>query len=420
MRILLLTNFYPPEVRSISTMMRELAEGLVERGHEVTVLTSWPKENVSPDAPLDDLREDMLEGKVRVMRVKVPSSYSTRYWLRGLAQLIMPYFFWRAVRRLQYKTIEGVIVYTPHLPLTLVGERVKRIYSARYLLNVQDIFPQNAIDLGIMHNRLLIRFFERMEARAYRSVDAITTHTEGGRRFLIEKKGVPADKVRTMYNWIDVDAFASPSLQPSSTRGEGDVRPFRKQYGLEGKFLFLFAGIFGPSQGLELIVETAHRVADLEAVHFLMVGEGTEKERLQKLAASFHLSNMSFQPFVPPREYPALLKEVDVGLMCLAPYNTTAVVPGKLTGYMAAGLPVVGFLQKQSEGHRIVQESGCGYTVVSDNPQEVKAVVRKIWSERARLKEYGQRGRDYSVRNFSRRHCIDQLTQIITGYKMLY
>lgn len=403
MRILLLTNFYPPEVRSISTMMREISDGLVERGHEVTVLTSWPKENISPDARLYDMEEDMREGKVRVVRVKVPSSYSIHYWLRGLAQLIIPYFFWRALRRLHYKTVEGVIVYTPHLPLTLVGERIKKVYGARYLLNVQDIFPQNAIDLGIMRNRFVIRFFEWMEARAYRRADTITTHTEGGRQFLMDKKDVPPEKITTVFNWIDLHTFEQARA----------VGQFRRKYGLENKFIFLFAGIFGPTQGLDLILEVARRVQDIKGAHFLMVGEGTEKARLQALAASFDLHNMSFQPFVPPREYPKLLKEVDVGLMCLAPGNTTAVVPGKLWGYMAAGLPVAAFLQKESEGHRIVREAGCGYTVVSDNTDAAEAAIRKAWQEREHLKEYGQHGHEYARNHFSRERCIDQLALLI-------
>lgn len=405
MRILLLTNFYPPEVRSISTMMRELAEGLTERGHEVTVLTSWPKENVSPDARLQDMPADTYEGKVRVVRVKIPSSYSTHYLRRGLAQLIMPYFFWRALRRLHYKTVEGVIVYTPHLPLTLTGERIKKAYGARYLLNVQDIFPQNAIDLGIMRNKLLIEVFERMEARAYRVADAITTHTEGGRQFLMEKKGVLAEKITTVYNWIDVHTF-------EQIRATGQ---FRQRYGLENQFIFLFAGIFGPTQGLELILEAARRVQDLAEVHFLMVGEGTEKERLQKLATAQNLRNISFQPFVPPSEYPALLKEVDVGVMCLAPTNTTAVVPGKLWGFMASGLPVVAFLQKQSEGHRIIKEAGCGYSVVSDSVEKAADCARRMYSEREGLRIMGQKGQNYAREHFDRGQCIDRLIKLLTG-----
>lgn len=406
MRFFLLTNFYPPEVRSISTMMRELAEGLAERGHEVTVFTSWPKENVSPDAQLEHLTEDAQEGAVRVVRVKVPSSYFGNYVWRGLAQLVMPYFFWRAVRRLNYEKVDGVIVYTPHLPLTLVGERIKKKYGARYLLNVQDIFPQNAIDLGIMRNKLFIRFFEWLEARAYREADVLTTHTEGGRRFLVEKKYVPESKISVVPNWVNIAGFKNIKR----------TGIFRQRYGLENKFIFLFAGIFGPSQHLEFVIEIARHLKDVKDAVFLFVGDGTEKLRLQKLVADHQLDNVHFEPFVSPAEYPFLVKDVDVGILCLSMDNTTAVVPGKLWGFMASACPVVAFLQPESDGHRIIKEARCGYSLGSDNVEKAARVVRQMFEERGRLDEYGRNGYDYVLTHFSTEACVEKLASRVLSF----
>lgn len=405
MNILLLTNFYPPEVRSISTMMRELAEGLIEHGHKVTVLTSWPKDNITADTQLQSFPEDVWEGKVRVVRVKVPSSYSTNYLLRGAAQLVMPYFFWRAVQRLNYQTIDGVIVYTPHLPLTLVGERVKKIYGAQYLLNVQDIFPQNAIDLGIMKNKWLIRFFEWMELHAYQAADIMTTHTEGGRQFLIKHKNVPEKKIIVVPNWVDVDNFKN--VQKTGA--------FRKRYGLEHKFIFLFPGIFGPSQHLEFIIEIARRVADIKDIVFLFVGDGTEKPHLKKMVADYSLSNVQFQPFVDPKEFPLLVKDINVGFLCLSMDNTTAVVPGKLWGFMASARPVIAFLQPASDGHRIIKEAQCGYSVNSDNLDKAVDLVRKIYSEQNQLDALGMNGYNYVSTHFSRQACVSKLEQCVLG-----
>ncbi len=403
MRLILLTNFYPPEVRSISTMMQELAEALVERGHDVTVITSWPRENVSPDSAIEKSIEDITERGVRVIRVKVPSSYSKNYILRGFAHLTIPYFFWRAVLRLHHSSINGVIVYTPHLPLACVGAKIKRVYGARFLLNIQDIFPQNAIDSGIMRNRFFIRFFEWMERHAYLHADVLTTHTNGGRLFLMKRKSIPKEKISTIFNWIDPEPFDKAL----------DTGTFRRQYRLERTFIFLFAGIFGPTQYLEFIIEVARRVVDISDVRFLMIGGGTEKWRLEKLVKDCKLSNISFGSLISPQQYPALLKEVDVGLLCLAPQNTTAVVPGKLWGFMAARLPVLAFLQEQSEGHRIIREAQCGYSIVSDSIDAAEEVVRKIVQERQGLREYGQRGYEYALEHFSRVQCIDQLERLL-------
>lgn len=411
MHIVLLTSIYPPEIRSISTMMRELAEGLYARGHRVTVITPQSEDNLPDEEKKRRWPTIGREGPITVVRIKTFGQRTPNHLLRGLAELILPMLYKRAIRKWVTSEIDGVIVYTPHFPLTQVGTWVKRNYGARYLLNVQDIFPQNAIDAGIMRNKLIIRWFEHLERRAYAEADAITTHTSGGQKFLIEKKQVPPEKITTVYNWIDVDAFAFATLTPR----EKGRQSFRARHGLERKFVFLFAGILGPTQGLELVIEVARRLRDIAEIHFLFVGEGTEKKKLMRMSEEYGMRNVTFCPFVPPREYPALLAEMDVGLMCLAPENTTAVVPGKLFGYMAAGLPVLAFLQKQSEGHRIIQEANCGYSIVSDSIDRAEAFVRKMFQERSELKEYGDRGRQYAADHFSKNECIGQLEQLIGG-----
>ncbi|OGL65833.1 hypothetical protein A3B21_04100 [Candidatus Uhrbacteria bacterium RIFCSPLOWO2_01_FULL_47_24] len=415
MHILLLTSFYPPEIRSISTMMRELAEGFAARGHAVTVVTARPEDNLADEEKRKSWPIVVQEGAVKVVRVKTLGQRASNYILRGVSELVLPFVYRRAIKKFVKVPIDGVVVYIPHFPLAQVGAWVKRKYGARYLLNVQDIFPQNAIDAGIMKNRALIAFYEYLERRAYRTADALTTHTSGGREFLIEKKGVPATKITTVYNWVDVNAFKFPSPRPSPVGGGGGVGPFRARYGLGKKFIFLFAGIFGPTQGLELVIETARRVRDLSGVHFLFIGEGTEKARLTQLSKEYCLTNVTFGPFVSPKDYPALLAEVDVGLMCLAPENTTAVVPGKLWGFMAAGLPVVAFLQASSEGHKIIQTAQCGYSAVSGDSKTAEHIVRKAYAERSRLDEYGRRGQEYAAQHFSKEHCIDRIEHLITG-----
>ena len=402
MRILLLTSFYPPEIRSISTMMQELAEGLAERGHIVTVITPFPEDNIPDETKNHVFLEITKEKQVRVVRAKTFNGRNPHYVLRGLGELLLPFVYRRAIKKWIREPIEGVIVYIPRFSLASVGAWVRRKYGARYLLNVQDIFPQNAIDAGIIKNPALIAFYECLERRAYSAADALTTHTKGGRDFLIKQKGVPSDKITAVYNWIDPASWVAPN-----------TGRFRKQYGLEGKFIFLFAGILGPTQGLELVIETAKRLTDLPDIHFLFVGEGREKERLVRLVEMYRLNNVMFTPFVSPREYPQLLAEIDVGLMCLAPTNTTAVVPGKLFGYMAAGLPVIAFLHKESEGHRIMKEAQCGLSADSNSPERAEALIRKMYYEQTTLAKYGANGKAYAIEHFHKEKCIHHIEQLI-------
>lgn len=251
---------------------------------------------------------------------------------------------------------------------------------------------------------MLVKFFEYIEKKAYRYADKITSHTESSRKFLIEDKQIPPDKISIVRNWIDV----SPYIKARKTN------LFRKKHGLENKFIFLFAGIIGPAQGLDLIIQVANELSEMSEICFLLVGHGSEKKILKKTADLYRLKNVIFKDFVPIEEYPNLVKNADVGLVCLSSKNKTPVVPGKILGYMAASIPVVALLNKESDGHALIKKAGCGYSIVSDaSVDEVKKLIVKVYSERDTLARYGENGRRYVSIHFTKGSCIDNLIKLI-------
>lgn len=403
MHVVLVAICYPPEVRSISIMLRELAEELVARGHRVTVLAPWPRYHLSAEARTRTFEPVMVEHGVRVIRMRTLPAHGIAYLLRGIAHLDLPRRYLRAYREHVRERVDAVISYVSPLPLALVGAAIAREHHCPHLLNVQDIFPQNAIDLGIMRNRALIAYFERMERHAYASADAITTHTEGSRRFLIERKGVAASKVTVVSNWIDLDAWDAVA---------SDGR-FRHRYHLEGKFVIGFPGILGPAQSLDTILDLAKRVADLHDVRFLLVGDGTERARAQERARDESIPNAQFEDFVDPSEYPALVKEFDVGLLSLKATYTTSMVPGKCTGFLAAGIPILALLNERNDGFEIIRDAQCGYACRSDDLEQAERLVRRLVEERDRLYVLGAAGRAYAAMHYGKRHCIDQLERLI-------
>lgn len=384
-------------------MMRELAEDLVQRGHRVTVLTSWPQYNLSAEARQRTFASDVMENGVRVLRIKTLPTHKVAYVLRGIAQVLLPQLFIRALHRYVRERVNAVVVYTPHLPLARVGAYVQRQYGARFLLNVQDIFPQNAIDLGILKNRQLIAYFERMECTAYAAADAITTHTPGSLRFLTERRRIPSEKVTLVPNWIDFRAW--DAVRPTGA--------FRKRFGVEGKFVLLFAGILGPAQHLPFTIDVAKRVADLRDVHFLFVGDGTERRALEDRVRELDLRNVQFESFVDPAEYPALVKEMDVGLVTLGMAYTTSMVPGKVLGYMAAGIPMVAFLNAGNDGHEIIRAAACGVTAHADDPDRAALIIRQLYDHRTTLQSVGTNGRRYAEAHYGQQPCIDALERLL-------
>lgn len=405
MRILLVTDAYPPEIRSASHLMVELAEELHVRGHEVIVVTSYPEYNLDDSSRSQRWDECTREGAITVIRVKTLPHHNVNFLVRGVSQITMPRLFLAAVRRHISERIDASIVYSPPLPLAKVGSILKRTKGTRFVLNVQDIFPQNAVDLGVLKNPVLIRFFETMERRAYRNADAVTVHSEGNRRFLLERGRVASGTLSVLHNWIDVDAV----------RAADGKRDFREEYGLHSSFIFLFAGVMGPSQGLDMVLNVAEITKDLSDVVFLLVGDGMEKERLVARAARDGLSNVIFKPFVSKEAYAALVNSVDVGVVSLTSRNKTPVVPGKILGYMAAGKPVLAYLNAESDGHELLRDARCGVSVVSDRTTEELAVAAcELYGDRAKLRELGENGRRYVTENFEKRVCVDEIERLLT------
>lgn len=402
MNILLVTDSYPPEIRSASHLMQELAEGLRDRGHKVTVITSDPQYNLTDEFRNKVFGEFSTENGINVIRVKTLPHHKVNLIVRGLAQITMPYIFYSKVNKYLKDKVDVVIVYSPPLPLAIVGNMIKNKYGSKFILNIQDIFPQNVIDLGIIKNYILIKFFEWLERRAYKGADKIMVHSEGNEKFLIQKKQVPHNKVYALHNWIDI----KPHIQANGTGS------FRKKFGLQGKFVFLFAGVIGPSQNLDLVVNIAKGVKKIPDIVFLLVGDGMEKDRLVRMVEDNKLTNVIFKPFVSKEEYPELVKDADVGIVCLSSKNKTPVVPGKILGYMAASIPIVAFLHKESDGHSLIKEAGCGFTAVSDNEEKVLETILKIYNERDKLGQYGKNGFKYVSNNFDKNVCIDKLERL--------
>jgi len=391
--ILIVADIYPPEVSSASHLMQELAEGLKKRGHNVWVATSYPKHYLPKEFQEKVFDEFQEENGVKIIRVKTLPLHKVNFIIRGISQLLLPFLFFRRIKEYA-DNLDAVIVYSPPLPLALIGGMIKRKYKAKFILNLQDIFPQNAIDLGVLKgwkHKPAIWLFEWIEKRVYETADKITFHSEGGMKFLMEKKKVDPKKITTLYNWVDIASYQNLTKKLS----------FRKQWGLENKFLILFAGIMGPAQGMEFVARVAKEVSDIKDIVFLLVGDGMEKEKIEKLIKECGLKNIIIKPFVSKEEYPYLVKDADIGLVCLSSNNKTSFIPGKFLGYMAAAKSVLAFLNKESDGFALIEKAKCGYAATSEDVSLAIELVKQVYNQKNKLKEIGENGFKYASENLA-------------------
>ena len=401
MNILLVTDSYPPEIRSASHLMLELAQELHHRGHRVTAITTWPEYNLDQAEAPRAFEEIQVENGITVIRVKTLPHHNVNYIVRGVSQLIMPVLFLMKLRRHRIRP-DAAVVYSPPLPLALVGSWLAR-KGVRNVLNVQDLFPQNAIDLGILKRPAQIRFFQALERYAYRTADIVTVHSAGNHRMVLQQHPELGARLRILHHWVDVEHHDG---------GHAAV-DFRNRWGITQKHVAVFAGVMGPSQYLDLVLEVADRMRDETDLLFLLVGDGKEKERLQQAAKERGLTNVRFEGFISREVYPDLLAACTIGLVCLSPQNKTPVVPGKILGHMAAGLPVAAFLHTASDGHAMIREAGCGVSANSADVDACVAALTGMIRQDDDIKSMGDSGRRYATDHFSKQVCVSQLEAML-------
>jgi glycosyltransferase involved in cell wall biosynthesis len=401
MKILLICAFFPPEVGSAAHLYYELGQALKARGHEITVLTGLPRYHVIEKSKHYRKRPVISETYhglrvFRVFNLDIPWNVPL---LRGLDQFLSAFCF--GVAGCFLSPFDIALVYSPPLPLAVATYFMGRLRGKPVVLNVQDIFPQSAIDLGVLKNPWLIRFFKGMEAFAYRHFRLTVAHSEGNRRYIISRGG-PPPRVTAIPNWVDTEAI-QPGLK---------INGLRTALGLEGHFIVSFAGIMGYSQDLGPIVKAAALLKDHPHIAFLLVGEGVEKPGLMKMVQESNLSNVHFLPMQPKTEYPKVLAASDLCLVTLRKEVQTPVVPSKILSIMAAGRPVLASLPLEGDAPRLIAAARCGVCLPPENPEKLAEAILKFSQDPGLGEAMGAKGRQYAVQHLSLDACVVQLEKL--------
>jgi glycosyltransferase involved in cell wall biosynthesis len=397
--VLILAYYFPPEVGSGPHLPFELGESLVGLGHEVTVVTSFPRYHV-PVMPARYrrrlwCREEM--GGMTVLRINAPNAYAKSKVLRGIAQQLAPGML--ALRALPLRRPEIAWTMTPPLTMGLAARLVARRFRIPCVISVQDLFPQCAVDLGVLRNRAAIRFFEALERRVYHTATAVTVMSEGNRDYVIGKGGKP-EKVFTIPNWVDTE-----SIRPGEHSNE-----FRAAHGLGNQFVVLFAGTMGWSQGLDTVMEAARLLAAEPELLLLLVGDGVELERLKQQAAG--LPNVRFLPMQPKEVYPQVLAACDAALVTLRPEVATPTVPSKISTIMAAGRPILASIPLDGDAPRLIGEAQCGLVVPAGDAGALASAVLTLKQNEVTRRQMGDRGRRYAEQHLSRLACVRRVEEV--------
>ncbi len=404
MRILFLTMYYQPDSAATGILMAELAEELALSGHDVRVVTSMP--HYSTNAIWPEYKGKWFkrerQGQILVHRVwsYVPVhkdrllprffSYLSFTLLSALAGLLMP-------------RPDVIVTPSPSPPLTngISAYLLGRLRGVPFVANIQDIYPDVAIRMGVMKNRSVIAGYKRLERFVYAHAQAITVISEGFRGNL-SAKGVPADKISVIPNFID-SAFVAPHPR---------LNPFGTQQGWNDKFVVLFAGNVGMSQGLDTVLEAAELLRDTPNLLFAIVGNGASKPALMAQAKKMGLPNVEFLPYQDYEHVPAMYSSADIGLIPLRRGFSNDSVPSKLFTIMGVARPVIASVDAHSETADVIHAGKCGVCLEPEDPKALAEAILMLYKDKAQAAEMGRRGRLYVEAHYTRTSVAQQYEAI--------
>jgi glycosyltransferase involved in cell wall biosynthesis len=400
LRVTFLTHYFPPEVGPAQTRLHELAERLIAAGESVTVVTgfpNYPAGEIFPGYRGKRFMEDSVDG-IRVLRTWVFATRSRGFVGRLLNYFSFPIFSLLAVRKLGPTDI--IYVQSPPLFTGLAALWFSRLKRAPYIFNVSDIWPQSAVELGMLRNRLAIRLAEWLEHHIYRRATRITVPTPGILERLVVR-GVPRDKILQQNNGVDTAAYNVSSPD----------RELAQRLGLDGHKVFMYAGLHGLAQGLDVILEAA-KLTHNPDVLYVLVGDGADKAALVAKAESEKIANVRFLPIQPTSTLPALLNLVYATVIPLRRLDLfKAALPSKLFDSMAAGRPIVAPLW--GEAAALVEAAACGLVVEPEDARAIQEAVETLAADPALAQKLGEQGRRYVVEHFNRDDIAKRLIKLL-------
>jgi colanic acid biosynthesis glycosyl transferase WcaI len=253
------------------------------------------------------------------------------------------------------------------------------------VFNIQDVYPDVAIELDVLTRPSLIRVAKRLERFCYDRADAVTVLSDELRDNVADKIG-RIDKVHVIPNFVDVERIA-PGPRENS---------YRAEYGLEGKTVVMYAGNVGLSQSLDLLVHAASALTDEKDLVFVINGHGAARRDLQRRAAG--LPNVRFVDMQPETRLPEVLAAADVHVVPLKAGLARSSVPSKTYSILAAGRPLIASVDIGSEIAHIVQRAGAGLAVPPEDPEAFTKAVRSLVDAPDELKRMGGSGRSFVER----------------------
>ena len=362
MRIALIADTFPPLRTSGAVQLRDLSREFARQGHQLTVLL--------PASDLDRDWELQNADGVEVLRLRAPRTKDIGYVRRTLGELLMPFAMLRNLRKspLARQKWDGVVWYAPSIFHGPLASALKRASGCKGYLIIRDIFPEWAVDMGLMGRGLPYRFFDAVARYQYSVADVIGVQTPGNLAYFEKWRQQPGRTLEVLQNWL-----GEPAKKPCAIRVDATL--------LAGRKVFVYAGNMGVAQGMDRVLDLAERLLHRPDVGFLFVGRGSDAARLKTTAQARGLSNVVFFDEIDPDEIPDLYAQCSVGIVALDPRHQSHNIPGKFLTYIQSGLPVLANVNAGNDLAALIRREQVGQVCESNDVEQLARMAETLLSQ---------------------------------------
>lgn len=396
MKLVIVADTFVPLRTSGAVQLYDLSRELARQGHEVTVLVPAAERGQAWS------RLESVEG-VQVCRLRAPRMKDVSYVRRVLAEWLTPYAMALMLRFGSLPSSarwDGVIWYSPSIFLTPLVKRLQRQSRCPSYLIIRDIFPEWALDMGLLRPGLAFRILRSVADQQFAVASTIGIQTEGNRSYFEGHRARWAHKLEVLHNWLTARPVGACQIDVQRTP-------------LAGRVLFVYAGNMGVAQGMSILMDLAEALLANDRVGFVFVGRGQGYAALVQEAALRGLHNVWFHDEIDPDEVPGLLAQCHVGLVALDRRHQSHNIPGKFLSYMHAGMPVLASVNPGNDLVNLIQERAVGEAVSSHAVADlVSAALRLVdLAESDASQQAAQRCRKLAHDIFDSKAAASQITE---------
>jgi len=385
LKLLLVADVFPPVRTSAAALIYDLAVSLVRIGHDCTVATT--------DAQISRPFEIDSRDGFDVLRIRTGPLKRINLVRRAINEMLLSSQMWDGYRAspAASKRYDGVVFYSPTIFFGRFIARVKSLYSCRAYLILRDIFPDWAVDLGLMRKGPHYWIFKAFAQYQYSVADVIGIESSSNKKYFSRQ----SHKIEVLHNWIDTDAPPPPSFS---------LPEYVRQH-----CILVYAGNMGVAQDMDNLLRLARRLVHRKDCRMLFVGSGSERGRMESEARNLRLENVIFYPEVHPQELRGLLRECHVGLISLDKRLRSHNITGKLLSYLEAGLPVLASVNSGNDIKSVVEGAGAGMVLWNGEDDALANAANRMLDRRGKLARMAAAAKQLCRIQFSATAAAEQI-----------